>query len=254
MMPPLCSTTFGGATIPPLLGGGVIAPLNLRGVGAATILPRNDGHADTPVAKPVRVAGDMLFTYANAVPGAGMLPIASEVANWTAASPANLIDGGITYFFRVATNDSDDDFTCRSTSTNANFYTQMASFANTSAGILTIDQTGTLNNDGPVSDWELKALGTSVTVLTLVIAWYYFTIINSNVSPLTVVDNTGGEGFQTIGTGSTSGGGAAQTSWFGWSWRVDTATGLAAALVEQGYTPDPTSAFNFTRYIRYVQP
>lgn len=120
--PPLCSTTFGGHTVPPLFtGGGAGGAIFLRG-GSSFYDKSVDGEPFTVVAPARNVDDVLLFIKAgfgqNIVPPAGW---ASFIA------PAS---GNLRIFQRLATNTAADDFDVTEVSTRV-VVGQMAVIGNT---------------------------------------------------------------------------------------------------------------------------
>jgi hypothetical protein len=232
-------TTFGGQTIPPIFGGGAaLGLIFLRGAGAWFNTVQADGHGDTPLPFPARQVGDELLVFQTGI-GATSTPL--EIAEWTAFAGTG--GGSLNLWHRIATNDASDTFTIRSTF-SGNSLNQMASFGNLNQLGLTGVASGTLTTGNSI-DWDILTMAAGAIADTMALAFFNRVIASANVG-LSVTDNTGlnliGSQFQNA---------AGRTSWCGWSWRFD-AVAASTPTVEQGYTPDPVSADQITRYFRFV--
>ena len=229
-------TTFGGSTIPPIFGGGAAqGVIFLRGVGDVFETNNLDGHPNTNIPQPSIVVGDQLYVFAT---GVGAVP--SSGVDWTSVVA---FGGSLVFWARVADGTASDEFTVSAAFTGMS-NCQMASFGNLNQLGLTGLLAGTLTSNS-ANDWNIVGIAAGAVNDTLVIAACMRTIATFQVG-ITETDNTG---LTLIGADSRADG--TRTIWDLWSFRFD-AVPASTVSVEQSYTPDPVTATQLLRYMRFV--
>jgi hypothetical protein len=214
-------------------------PLGLRGVGDWLVFDAGDGHPNTPVPQPPIVAGDRLEVITI---GVGATPSPVEIAEWTVRS--GLGGGSLNVWFRQATGDADDTFTVPATFVGQ-CMCQMASFFQPAGQSFVLEQSGVLT-DNFANDWDIDGIGTTAEPDTIVLG-YYMRARALFLPGLTASDNTS---MITLGTQVRTDAAPLSAMWGGWSYRFD-AVSTSVPMAEQGYTPDPTTATQITRVLRY---
>ncbi len=210
-----------------------------RGAGAVTLFLRGDGHPNTNIPLPERKVGDILVAYWAQDPG-GM----PNVSGWTKLVPTSSNNN---LFIRQASNDSNDNFVIPASETDA-IFAQVASFNNPLGNGMT-QIVASSTQTGNLVAWNINAIASNVTLNTLIIARCWRLSVGGGIG-LTETDNLIPFGFQTVGKG---GDGSGDRNFHGmWSWRNDAGTGIAVALVNQGYTPT-LAQFMFSHMVRYEQ-
>lgn len=245
--PPLCSTTFGGATVPPLFagsGGGGATSIFLRSTSAwydKTL----DGQPFT-VSAPARDVGDSLFFLKagfgqNIVAPAGWVALPAYTNNY------------LQIFWRTATDTAADDFAITETTTRP-IVGQMACFGNTLGETtqLFIYQGGGLNNraTGADTDYDVFAMASGpIHAENIIIEWGMSERNGATTAP--TIDPSGSPVANSIGeytahqTFSPVG-----TIWAYWRWEFESGVSNAKAFHEITYTPLTTFRVETTQMQR----